>query len=129
MSESVDKKLNLSAEALKTFAQRIKELREERNFSMMQLSKYIGFSRSAISMYETERRSPDIKVLMTYSEFFDVPVDYLLGKTNLRKPLYQVACFSDISTNDFGKLSKGAQKDIKNFIEKVMEQEKRNKLK
>ena len=117
------KSLNIDEEALQIFANRVKLLRKERNVSMEELSKYIGFSRSAISMYETGKRTPDLNVLMKYSGFFGVPVDYLLGKTNVRDPLYQVACFNNLSTKDFGKLSKGAQKDIKNFIADVMARE------
>ncbi len=119
----MSKDLDIGEEALHKFATRIKQLRQERNISMEKLSPMIGLSRSAMSMYETAKRMPDLKVLMTYSRFFGVPADYLLGKTNVRDPLYQVACFSNLSTKDFGMLSKKAQKDIKNFIADVMARE------
>ncbi len=115
--------LNLEDKSLHIFAKRIKELRMERNFSLDRLSQLIPISRSAISNYELELRKPAPSVLVIYSEFFNVPIDYLLGKTDVRDPLYQVACFSNLSTKDFGMLSKKAQKDIKNFIADVMARE------
>lgn len=123
MSKNNDIDIVLSEKALVTFAKRIKELRSERDFSMERLAGYIGLSRSAISMYETQRRKPDVSVIMRYSNFFGVSSDYLLGKTNIRKPLYSVACFSNLSDSDIGRLSKDAQNDIKNFIADVMARE------
>lgn len=127
MPKKVSSNLEMSEEAKKTFAQRIRLLREEREFSMRELATAIGFSQSGIGMYETGKRSPDLTVILTYADFFGVPVDYLLGKTDVRDPLYQVACFSDISRKDMGRLSKASQNDIKNFIEYVMDKEKKNK--
>ena len=49
--DNMIKSLNIDEEALQIFANRVKLLRKERNVSMEKLSKYIGFSRSAISMY------------------------------------------------------------------------------
>lgn len=114
-------------ETLQTFASRIKELRMESELSAEALGNYLGYSRSSISCYENATRVPDIKVLTAYANFFDVSIDYLVGKSNIRKTLYSIACFSDISTDDLGNLSEGAQEDIKKYIQYVMFKEKNNK--
>jgi len=105
---------------LKIFAERIIQLRVERNLSQDILGEEMGYSRSAISCFERGIRSPDLKALQAYSDFFDVPVDYLIGKTDIKKPLYRVACFSNISEDDYARLTKAQQKQIKDFIEYVM---------
>lgn len=127
MSKKQSEIIEFDEEKLHIFASRVKELREERKISQEVLGKYFGCSRSTIGSYETAFRVPDFKILTAYSEFFDVSIDYLCGKTNVRKPLYQVACFSDITQEDFGKLSKGAQDDIRKFIGYVMDQEMQKK--
>ena len=109
---------------IKIFAERIISLRKEKEISQESLGKYLGFSRSTISCYENGLRAPDMKTLTVYSEFFDVPVDYLLGKTDIKKPLYRVACFSDISDKEFGKISKSGQEEIKSYIQFIMNKEK-----
>lgn len=108
---------------IKIFAERIISLRKEKEISQESLGKYLGFSRSTISCYENGLRAPDMKTLTVYSEFFDVPVDYLLGKTDIKKPLYRVACFSDISDKEFGKISKSGQEEIKSYIQFIMNKE------
>ena len=82
----------ISQESLKTFAKRARELRQERGLTLEALGNFLGYSRSAISSYECSARMPDLKVLKAYSDFFDVPVDYLIGKINIRKPLQAIAC-------------------------------------
>mgnify|MGYP004644779823 CR=1 FL=1 len=120
-----ENKISFDEETLKIFASRIRELRTERELTMEALGNILGYSRSSISMYELASRVPDIKVLSAYSEFFDVPIDYLVGKTNQRKPLYAVACFSDISANDMEELSDDAMEDIRNFIKFTMNKRKK----
>ncbi len=121
----------MNEEKLRIFASRVKELREERKISQEVLGSYFGVTGNAIGTYERAFRIPDFRIITAYAEFFDVSIDYLFGKTDVRKPLYRVACFSDITEKDFGSLSKGAQQDIKKFIEYVMarENEKKNSKK
>ncbi|MCL2862242.1 MAG: helix-turn-helix domain-containing protein [Firmicutes bacterium] len=58
---------------------RLRELREEKNLTQLQLAKELGFSRNTISQYETGTREPDIKTIKKLCDFFDVSADYLLG--------------------------------------------------
>ena len=111
----------------KIFAERIKLLRKEKKLSATKLGEYIGYSRSAISSYECCTRIPDIMVLYAYSEFFNVPTDYLIGKIDSRVPLHSIACLSKITDEDVGIFSKELQDDISNFIEFRLHQEKLKK--
>jgi transcriptional regulator with XRE-family HTH domain len=62
---------------------RILELRKERRLTLRETSEAIGVSTSAVSMYETGKRSPDHETLIKIANFFNVSTDYLLkNETN-----------------------------------------------
>ena len=61
------------------FAERLKELRENRGLTLTALGKEVGFSQVAIGRWENKARIPNITTLITFSKFFDVTTDYLLG--------------------------------------------------
>lgn len=62
---------------------RLKELRQQKNISQTEFSNLMGISRSAVSMYEMGKRTPDYSVLCQFADFFHVSTDYLLGKTSV----------------------------------------------
>ena len=63
---------------------RIKQLREENNWTQLELSKKMNCAMSSIAMYENETRKPSMEVLIKLSEIFDCSIDYILGKSNNR---------------------------------------------
>lgn len=65
---------------------RIKQLREENNWTQLELSKKMNCAMSSIAMYESETRKPSMEVLLKLSEIFDCSIDYILGKSNIRNP-------------------------------------------
>ena len=54
---------------------RIKGLRESRKETMMDLSRAIGTSESAIGMYESGQRVPRDEIKIRIAEHFTVPVE------------------------------------------------------
>lgn len=64
---------------------RLAELRKERNLTQYSLAEELGCSRGLLSNYEQGTREPDSEMLIRLATFFDVSVDYLLGKTPTRK--------------------------------------------
>ena len=65
-----------------TFNQRLKELRKEKNISQLELAKLLNMTKMAISHWESGHSEPSISQLIEISNYFDVTVDYLIGKTN-----------------------------------------------
>lgn len=61
----------------------LKELREKRGLTQAQLSNSLKISPSAIGMYEQGRREPDHETLSKIADFFDVSIDYLIGRNKL----------------------------------------------
>ena len=67
---------------MKKFAERLKEIRTEKNLTQMQLSKETGLSAGAIGFWETEKRIPNAMAIIALAKFFGVTTDYLLGVTD-----------------------------------------------
>lgn len=67
------------------FGKRLKNLRENAGFTQEQLGKKLNVVKSNISMYENGTRIPNADILEQLSKIFDVSIDYLLGKTDVKK--------------------------------------------
>lgn len=70
-------------------ANRIKELRKSKNLTLKQLSAKTGISVSSLSAYEKNEgekgyRSPKIDKWVQLADFFDVPVPYLQGISDVK---------------------------------------------
>ena len=63
------------------FSERFKELRSSRKLSQQELADKLGISKSSVNMYERGEREPGLEMLETIADFFNVDMDYLLGKT------------------------------------------------
>ena len=61
------------------FANRMKMLRKQMGLNQTQLAKRMGTSKSLVSYYENQDRSPSPEVLIKLSNIFNVSTDYLLG--------------------------------------------------
>lgn len=62
---------------------RIKDLREDRDMRQSDLAAATGIDQRTISNYETGKTSPDAYALIKIADFFDVSIDYLVGRTEL----------------------------------------------
>lgn len=84
---------------------RLKYLREEQGLSQAEFANKIGLSQQSISLYEKEDRKPSQEVLECLADFFNVSIDYLLGKSNIRKQIV----YDDVPTKIpvVGKISAG----------------------
>lgn len=66
-----------------TFSERVKMLRTSRNLSQIELAKAVGFSySSAIGDIERGRRTTPIDKIVAIADYFEVSVDYLIGRTD-----------------------------------------------
>lgn len=63
------------------FCVRIKDLREQKCITQIELAKILNLSKSTVAMWESNKdRYPTIDTLFKLSDLFDVSIDYLLGK-------------------------------------------------
>lgn len=61
---------------------RIKDLRLEKGLKQIEIATELGISRQVFANYENEVNSPDPKMLIKIANFFDVSVDYLIGRSD-----------------------------------------------
>jgi transcriptional regulator with XRE-family HTH domain len=66
------------------FAQQLKMLRIEMNFSLRQLSDLTNISPSALHAYEMGNRNPKREALEALADVFNCDIEYLLGRTDIR---------------------------------------------
>ena len=66
---------------------RLKEIRQEKKLSQKDLAKKLNISQQAISLYEKGNRELKLETWQKLADFFNVPVDYLLGISKDRSTL------------------------------------------
>lgn len=72
------------------FKDRLKGLREDSDLTQDELAKALKITRSALSNYETAIREPDVKLLVDIANYFDVSLDYLMCRTNIKIPYHDL---------------------------------------
>lgn len=61
------------------FGLRLKALRKQAGLTQQQLATQLGITKSVVSFYELQARSPSPEVLSKIAQIFHVSADYLLG--------------------------------------------------
>ena len=64
------------------FAERLKELRKDKNMTQVQLAEALGVSKGTVAMWEIGKREPNFETLNRLSDIFDKRIDYILGYSN-----------------------------------------------
>lgn len=64
------------------FAQRLKTLRKSRKCTQLTLANLLGITRTQISDLENGKTSTSIERLCKLADYFDVSIDYLVGRTD-----------------------------------------------
>ena len=62
---------------------RLKELRKKKNVSQLKLAMDLGMNQNSISRYENLERQADYTTLIKFANYFNVSIDYLLGRTEI----------------------------------------------
>lgn len=62
--------------------ERIRSLRKEKKMTQQDLADHLKLAKSTISQYENNINEPDNDTTNRIADFFNVTVDYLLGRTN-----------------------------------------------
>jgi len=72
------------------FGERLKALREEKKITRLSLSNILNVSYSTVSKYETNIRFPDKETLITVANYFNVSLDYLLCRSDIKETAEEV---------------------------------------
>ena len=63
------------------FARILQDLRENRDITRKDLAAALNISISTLGMYEQGRREPNIDMLIKMANYFDVSIDFLVGRS------------------------------------------------
>ena len=64
---------------------RIRNLREDSDLTQSDIANYLNISQRAYSRYENDERAIPLETLCKLADFYNTSVDYLLGRTNIKK--------------------------------------------
>lgn len=67
------------------YGERLKTLRKERKIPQQILADLVGVKIRGYQLYESETTEPNIKSLIALADFYDVTIDYLVGRTDTPK--------------------------------------------
>ncbi|MBF7150840.1 helix-turn-helix domain-containing protein [Bacillus toyonensis] len=117
------------------FGTKLNLLRKEKKLRQEDMAKHLGIARTTYAMYEQGNREPDYDTLQKLADFFDVSVDYLLGRTEKRnnKELNSKDFFTESKLNLWFKDIENAPpeklEELKQFWEFIKQKEKNRKPK
>ena len=66
-------------------AERLKQCRTERGFTQNEVAIFCDITEKAYQNYERNRREPKLSILIRIADFYDVSLDYLVGRTNEKR--------------------------------------------
>ena len=66
---------------------KIKLLREAQGLTQKDVADRLGVYPSAVTRWESGEKRPDLVNLVKLADMFDVSLDYLMGRTEVRKPM------------------------------------------
>ena len=107
---------------------RLKQLRIEKNLLQSDIAKIINKTDRAVGQYEREERDPGSKTWTILADFFNVSLDYLLGKSNVRN-IEQDNDFLDtigFFINDYTPPTETQKEQIKTMLEIILKENKKN---
>ncbi len=64
---------------------KIKDLREDNDLTQAQVAEILMCDQSLYSKYERGERDIPLRLLITLSEYYNVSLDYLVGRTNKKE--------------------------------------------
>ena len=66
--------------------ERLKEIREDKDYKQMEIAKYLKVTQAQYSRYEMGINTMPIEKIALLAKLYDTSIDYLMGLTDERKP-------------------------------------------
>ncbi len=67
------------------FSDRLLDCRKSVGISQKALANVLGVSDAAVTMMEKGKRSPSFEVLIALADYFNVSLDYLVGRSDVKE--------------------------------------------
>ncbi len=110
------------------FAERLKELRKKANITQLEFAKKFNVSNGAIGNWESGKRQPDSETLSKLADFFNVSIDYLVGRTDNPTPPTIDEQLDGVEFALYGEvkdMTEAQKRDVLNFIKFLKSQEEK----
>ena len=106
---------------------RIKQLREEKGLSQVQLAQKLNKTQQQISLYEKGINDLDLDGYIILSKLFDCSIEYIAGKSDIRniEDLRVDKIQIGLSTNDYTEITDTQRKQIEDFARYVLKDNKK----
>lgn len=106
----------------------LKLLRSEAKISQKNLAEAVGTSQQSINKYENHSIEPDIAMLCKFADYFNVSVDFIIGRTHIRQlnTGIEESCLNDEEAGLiqlYRNLSPPVRKDFYNLMRHYSNQE------
>ena len=100
-------------------------LRKRKGLSQQELAEKTGLTRSAIGMYETGKRNPDLETLEMFADFYNVDMNTLTGGTKAFKA-YDDTSLKFALWGDADEITDADLEDVRRYAEFIKERKKHN---
>jgi transcriptional regulator with XRE-family HTH domain len=101
---------------LRTLGDNLRNAREEKNLTQVEVSRKTGIHNKTISNYENNVSSPDPDTLKLFADIYETSVDYLLGRTPI-KNVKGAGINADSAYVDVSGLPEEAVAKVEEYIE------------
>lgn len=111
------------------FKTRLKELRTSKGLSQQAVAEHFIVTQQSIYKYEHGLSEPDILMLIDMADFFDVSVDYLVGRSDIPAHYEQITITETITQPErrlleyYRRLSQRSQEAVQVLIDEQSETE------
>ena len=68
------------------YQNRLRDLREDNDLKQRDIARVLQIHQTTYSDYELERLNVPVTALHILADFYEVSIDYLLGRTNVKTP-------------------------------------------
>lgn len=101
------------------FSKMLRLARENREITQMQVAKDTGINNKTLSGYECGISEPDLRTLVILANYYNVSVDYLLGKKDLKtiQSSIEISGLEGIILENIKYLEEGSKRDLIKYIE------------
>lgn len=106
------------------FSKRLAELRKAKNMTQNDFAKAFNIATGTIGMWESGKREPNYEMIQKIADFFDVTVDYLLGREDKKSDDTNMDDLQYALYGETKELSEEDKKKILDFAKFVKEQNK-----
>ena len=101
--------------------QRIEDLLDEKNMNQAELAEKIGITAATLSRNINGVNPPKAEIVSLIADFFDVSVDYLLGRTNNKEIVNDIDDFAYALYGETKDLTDEQKQDILDMAKKMTE--------